>query len=163
MFCDFITKYTGIFCWKNERIFALQKLLTFFQQIYWHIRDINVWNFNKTLTNDVVSFEQLGPGIWKPYICFDWGHQIWNKFRNGHIVWINEVMMSSIELFTCRNNLHFATTPWKQFIYEQLPSIKKVLIQLELQWLEHWWFVYHGCFELILESLGKKPIAADLG
>ena len=34
---------------------------------------------------------------------------------------------------------------------------------VELQWLEHWRLVYHGCFELILESLGKKPIAADLG
>ena len=28
----------------------------------WIISDINVWNFNETLTNDIVSFEQLGPG-----------------------------------------------------------------------------------------------------
>ena len=41
--------------------FALQKLLTFFQQKYCHISDINVWNFNETLTNDAVSFEQPGP------------------------------------------------------------------------------------------------------
>ena len=34
---------------------------------------------------------------------------------------------------------------------------------VELQWLEHLWLVYHSCFELILESLGKTPIAADLG
>ena len=34
---------------------------------------------------------------------------------------------------------------------------------VELQWLEHWWLVYHGCFELVLESLGKNPLAADLG
>ena len=27
---------------------------------------------------------------------------------------------------------------------------------VELQWLEHRWLVYHGCFELVLESLGKK-------
>ena len=27
---------------------------------------------------------------------------------------------------------------------------------LELRWLEHCWLVYHGCFELFLESLGKK-------
>ena len=26
---------------------------------------------------------------------------------------------------------------------------------VELQWLEHRWLVYHGCFELVLESLGK--------
>ena len=41
----------------------MQKLLTFFQQKYWHIWDINAWNFNITLTNDIVSFEQLGPGV----------------------------------------------------------------------------------------------------
>ena len=34
---------------------------------------------------------------------------------------------------------------------------------IELQWLEHYWLVYHGCFELVLESLGKNLIAADLG
>ena len=27
---------------------------------------------------------------------------------------------------------------------------------IELQWLEQCWLVYHGCFELVLESLGKK-------
>ena len=43
--------------------FAMQKLLTFFQQKYRLIWDINVWNFNDTLTNDVVNFEQPGPGV----------------------------------------------------------------------------------------------------
>ena len=33
-------------------------LLTFFQQKYWHIWDTNVRNFNVSLTNDIVSFEQ---------------------------------------------------------------------------------------------------------
>ena len=33
---------------------------------------------------------------------------------------------------------------------------------VELQWLEHRWLVYHGYFELVLESLGKNPIAADI-
>ena len=46
-----------------KEAFALQKLLTFFQQKYWHIWDIKVWNFNKTLTNDVVVFEQLAPDL----------------------------------------------------------------------------------------------------
>ena len=32
-----------------------------FEQKYWHISDINLLNFNETLTNDVVSFEQPGP------------------------------------------------------------------------------------------------------
>ena len=31
-----------------------------FQQKYWCISDINVWNFNQTLTNDAVSFEKQG-------------------------------------------------------------------------------------------------------
>ena len=58
MFFDFITKYTDIFVEKMRETFALQKLLT-----YWHILDINVWKFNETLTNDVVSVEQLGPAL----------------------------------------------------------------------------------------------------
>ena len=33
---------------------------------------------------------------------------------------------------------------------------------VELQWLEHRWLVYHGYFELVLESQGKKNIAADI-
>ena len=28
-----------------------------------------------------------------------------------------------------------------------------LLTTVELQWLEHWWLVYHGLFELIFESL----------
>ena len=66
-------KYTDIFCWKNERSFCTakayhifqQKILEcksffhFFNKKYWHISDINIWNLNETLTNDVVSFEQL--------------------------------------------------------------------------------------------------------
>ena len=50
--------------------FALQKLLTFCQQKYWHILDINVWNLNETLTNDVVNFEQLCPGLF--LVNFAW-------------------------------------------------------------------------------------------
>ena len=46
---------------KTREAFALQKLLTFFQQKYWHILDISILKFNETFTNDVVSFEQPGP------------------------------------------------------------------------------------------------------
>ena len=41
--------------------FALQKLLTFFQQKFQHICVSLDVNFNDTLTNDIVSFQQLGP------------------------------------------------------------------------------------------------------
>ena len=44
--------------------FALQKLLTFFfSKKLQHIRVSLDVNFNESLTNDVVSFEQLGPGV----------------------------------------------------------------------------------------------------
>ena len=41
--------------------FALQKLLTFFSKKFQHICISLDVNFNKSLTNDIVSFEQLGP------------------------------------------------------------------------------------------------------
>ena len=31
---------------------------------------------------------------------------------------------------------------------------------VELQWLENRWLIYHGYFELVLESIGNNPIAA---
>ena len=37
VFYNFITKYTDIFCLKNERSFS-----HFFNKKYWHISDINV-------------------------------------------------------------------------------------------------------------------------
>ena len=44
---------------------ALQKLLTFFQQkISAYCISLDV-NFNESLSNDIVSFEQLGPGFLK--------------------------------------------------------------------------------------------------
>ena len=58
---DFITNYTEFFCWKNER--TAKASLIFSTKKYWQISDIKVWNFNETLTNDIVSFEQLGPGF----------------------------------------------------------------------------------------------------
>ena len=44
--------------------FALQKLLTFFSKKFQHICVSLDVNFNESLTNDVVSFEQLGPECW---------------------------------------------------------------------------------------------------
>ena len=49
--------------------FAMQELIKFYQQKYWHIWNINVWNFNVLLTNDVVSFAQLGPDLIMSKIC----------------------------------------------------------------------------------------------
>ena len=41
-----------------QKLISLQNLNSFFQQKYWCIWDINVWNFNKNLTNNVISCEQ---------------------------------------------------------------------------------------------------------
>ena len=41
----------------------MQKLLTFFSQNINICAIFNDQNFNDTLTNDIVSFEQLGPEI----------------------------------------------------------------------------------------------------
>ena len=53
---------TLIFCVEKwEKLLHCKSFSHFFNKKYWHILDINVWNFNETLTNDVVSFEQPGP------------------------------------------------------------------------------------------------------
>ena len=52
------------FLLKNERSFCTAKASHIFSTknigVFW---DINIWNFNVSLTNDVVSLEQLGPGV----------------------------------------------------------------------------------------------------
>ena len=63
MFYNFITKYTEFFCWKNER--SCKSFSHFLNKKYWHIWDINVWNLNETSTNNVFSFEQPGPEVYK--------------------------------------------------------------------------------------------------
>ena len=55
MFYDFITQNTDIFVEKMREAKASH---IFFNKKYWHIWDTDVWNFNVSLTNDVVSFEQ---------------------------------------------------------------------------------------------------------
>ena len=51
----------------------------FFNKKYWHIWDINCWNFNVTLTNNIVSFEQPGPGLSYPVIIIN---TKWKKKNN---------------------------------------------------------------------------------
>ena len=45
---------------KWEKLLHCKSFSIFSNKKYWHISDIYVWNFNETLTNDIVSFEQLG-------------------------------------------------------------------------------------------------------
>ena len=58
---DSIQNILIFFAEKMWVAFALQKLLTFFQQKFQHICVSLDINFNESLTNDIVSFEQLGP------------------------------------------------------------------------------------------------------
>ena len=44
-----------------------------------------------------------------------------------------------------------------------MPLYVRIDSTVELQWLEHWWLVYHGCFELVLESIGINRLVANLG
>ena len=144
MFYDFITKL--IFLVEKMREKAVQKLLTFLQQKYWHISDINVWNFNETLTNNAVSFEQLGPGVchYGYVLLSHLGIIVMRRGRKQlkcHFLW-------NTCLFAFAHFCHLFHSLWNT---------------VEIQWLEHWWLVYHGCFELVLVSLGKHPLAANLG
>ena len=60
---DLIHSILIFFVEKMWVAFALQKLLTFFQQRFQHICVSLDVNFNESWTNDVVSFEQLGPDM----------------------------------------------------------------------------------------------------
>ena len=57
---DSIYNFLKFFAEKMWVAFALQKLLTFFQQKVQHICISLDVNFNESLTYDIVSFEQLG-------------------------------------------------------------------------------------------------------
>ena len=45
-------------------------------------------------------------------------------------------------------------------LYPPITEIDRNTVQL--QWLEHRWPVYHGCFELVVESLDFFSITADI-
>ena len=51
------------FALQKQKLLHCKSFLHFFKKKYQWIWDINIWNFNDTLTNDVVSFEQLGPDM----------------------------------------------------------------------------------------------------
>ena len=56
----------------------MQKLLTFFfSKNFQHICVSLDVNFNESLTNDIVSFEQLGPGIYYTLIMANTNITLW--------------------------------------------------------------------------------------
>ena len=69
---------------------------------------------------------------------------------------------SGFPLFLRETTVTSCLPLWTTKLFQKVYSLKKefpsgVATTVELQWL-----VYHGCFELILESLGKNLIAADI-
>ena len=63
-FSGFNIQNSDIFAKKMWVAFALQKLLTlFFSKKFQHICVSLYVNFNESLTDDIISFEQLGPGL----------------------------------------------------------------------------------------------------
>ena len=58
----------------------MQKLLTFFSKKFQHICISLDVNFNESLTNDIVSFEQLGPEIYLISPVVNWKQK--KKLKN---------------------------------------------------------------------------------
>ena len=61
-FSRFNIQYSDIFCWKNVSSFCTAKATHIFSAKNFSIFAYHDVNFNELLTNDTVSFEQLGPG-----------------------------------------------------------------------------------------------------
>ena len=51
---------------------------------------------------------------------------------------------------------------WKNLYIYTLPEKMILLYTLKLRWLKHWWLIYHGYFELVLEYLEFFPIISDI-
>ena len=75
------------------------------------------------------------------------------------------------DFFFILADLHLRNALYKSKSLLLLPLLQKIkpkplfsrnVITIELQWLEHWWLVYHGCFKLDFESLGTNPTSANL-
>ena len=59
---DLIHNNLIFFCWKNVSSFCTAKAENF--SIFAYIVSLDV-NFNESLTDDIVSFEQLGPAVYR--------------------------------------------------------------------------------------------------
>ena len=86
------------FCWKNVSSFCKCKSFSHFLSKNISVYAIfNDQSFNDTLTNDIVSFEQLGPVV-LGYAVFIWGISS-EKFQNVQNAQIQIILyMCSITL-----------------------------------------------------------------
>ena len=75
-FSGFNIQYSDIFCGKNVSSYS-----HFFSQEFQHICVSLDVNFNESLTNDIVSFEQLGPDI---FLVSPLKHTLWYSLDAPH-------------------------------------------------------------------------------
>ena len=61
MFYDLLPNLLIFYVENCEKLLQCKSFSLFFNKKYWRISVINTGNFNETLTNMVVSFEQPGP------------------------------------------------------------------------------------------------------
>ena len=88
---------------------------------YCHISDINVSNFNETLTNDDVSFEQLGPDLeFRSRFI-----ESVRKFRKSFSTFITipDCLRSRLACLNCR--VPFAPTFQRCYFYESSLFLSK--------------------------------------
>ena len=65
VFYDFITIYSDILLKKMREAFAMRKLLAFFNKNVGLFLRNDLLKFGRRVNYDVVSFEQLGPDIYR--------------------------------------------------------------------------------------------------
>ena len=87
--------------------FALQKLLSFFQQKFQRICVSLDVNFNESLTNDIVS---LNNWALKGCLRKHRTHQITNIFKT--LVWNSAIHLTTLHIWVLNNDDIFKTTLW---------------------------------------------------
>ena len=105
------------------------------------------------LTICLCTFYEVSQGSWVRYPVWQHTFVSPSAFSRRAVVsyrrkYVHEVLV---------NRLGGLSLPRKSVMN---PRCKWVTV--ELQWLEHWLLFHHGCFELVLGSLTKNPIDADI-
>ena len=106
--------------------FALQKLLTFFQQkISAYLRITRI--VNESLTNNIVSFEQLGPDFFKDlHLLNAWMHFVDTWQMLNTVPSLYKPQLTGLEI----SDWHYENTPiqiyWK--FHHQIPESFQIKI-----------------------------------
>ena len=113
------------FCWKKKIWVAFANHIFFSKNISVYAI-FNDQNFNNTLPNDIVSFEQLGPGM---------------QTQNHRYCFLPKIVK------------YLPSVPNQNPIKLCIVSYLPMKYTVSPQRLEHGWLVYRGWFELFFQSL----------